>query len=341
MPEQNNIMLHGGNVWQGAGPAQWLDFSANLRPEGMPDWVRGILSSTISEAQYYPDTKQQAAVMGLAEYLGVSPACVLPFAGGLAAIDMVCRTARGRIIVEKITFGEYARRALACCLPVVVRKEDGRILPGDTLFLCNPNNPTGGAVQKSRALALYRSIHSARARMCVDEAFIDFCPALTLRHEATQQSDLIVIGSLTKTLCVPGIRLGYLIAAPETINTFKPLCVPWALNSLAVALARALPLHKEEIQRDTMRNTARREQLISSLVSLGAAVRPSQANFVLADFKRPMDQAVLNLQENGILVRTCASFGLKSSYLRFAVKTEEQNARLIAALKEALCAESV
>ena len=32
-------MKHGGNVWEGGQPDRWLDFSANLRPEGTPDWV--------------------------------------------------------------------------------------------------------------------------------------------------------------------------------------------------------------------------------------------------------------------------------------------------------------
>ena len=33
-------MMHGGNVWQGTSPREWLDFSANLRPEGPPEWVK-------------------------------------------------------------------------------------------------------------------------------------------------------------------------------------------------------------------------------------------------------------------------------------------------------------
>ena len=36
-------MKHGGNVWQGEMPSEWLDYSANLRPEGTPNWVREAL----------------------------------------------------------------------------------------------------------------------------------------------------------------------------------------------------------------------------------------------------------------------------------------------------------
>lgn len=340
MPKQSDIMLHGGNVWQSGSPAQWLDFSANLRPEGMPAWVRRTLEDSISEAQYYPDTAEKAAIAGFSAYLDVPPPCVLPFAGGIAAIDMVCRMAEGRVIADRVSFGEYARRAVAYGRPVVERDAADGFLPGDTMFLCNPNNPTGSAVTKNEALALYKKLHLSGARLCVDEAFIDFCPDLTLRHEAAQQSGLIVVGSMTKILCVPGVRLGYLVAEPETIRRIRPLCAPWGLNSFAVAIARALPKHREEIQTDALRNTALREQMISALRSLGAEVLPSHANFVLADFKRPMGGVIEKLKQRGILVRACASFGLKDSFIRFAIKTDTQNARLIAALQEALCAEN-
>lgn len=340
MPEQSNIMLHGGNVWQSGSPDEWLDFSANLRPEGMPEWIKDILLKSISEAQYYPDTAQQAAISGIAAYLDVPPQCVLPFAGGIAAIDMVCRTAKGRVIAEKVSFGEYARRAAAYGLPVTARSETAAFLPGDTVFLCNPNNPTGSVVSKEMALALYETLHSVGARLCVDEAFIDFCPALTLRHVAAIKKGLIIVGSMTKILCVPGVRLGYLVAEPETIRALRPLCAPWGLNSFAVAIARALPEHGKEIQADACRNTDRREKLAGALRALQANVLPSSANFLLADFGRPMAKAVEHLKKRGILVRECASFGLPGSYLRFAVKTDEQNARLIAALQEALCAEN-
>lgn len=340
MSEQDNMMLHGGNVWQGESPDIWLDFSANLRPEGMPGWVRRILADSISEAQYYPDTDEKAAIAGFAAYLDVPQECVLPFAGGIAAIDMVCRMAEGRVIADRVSFGEYARRAAAYGRPVIERNAAGSFLPGDTLFICNPNNPTGSTISPKEVLALHEGLRLAGARLCVDEAFIDFCPQLTVRHEAAQQSGLIVVGSMTKILCVPGVRLGYLVAEPETIRRIRPLRAPWGLNSFAVAIARALPKHREEIQTDALRNTARREQMISALRSLGAEVLPSHANFVLADFKRPMGGVIEKLKQRGILVRACASFGLKDSFIRCAVKTDTQNARLIAALQEALCAEN-
>ena len=45
-------MIHGGNVWQGDGPGGWLDYSANIRPEGAPEWVReALLAAGIDPAR--------------------------------------------------------------------------------------------------------------------------------------------------------------------------------------------------------------------------------------------------------------------------------------------------
>ena len=48
-------MSHGGNVWFSGAPDQWLDYSANIRPGGAPEWVRRALEEGMKNAAYYPD----------------------------------------------------------------------------------------------------------------------------------------------------------------------------------------------------------------------------------------------------------------------------------------------
>ena len=62
-------MIHGGTVWNTANPSDWLDFSANLRPEGPPDWVTETLRSTLDDIRFYPDPDMKRARRGLAGYL--------------------------------------------------------------------------------------------------------------------------------------------------------------------------------------------------------------------------------------------------------------------------------
>ena len=325
-------MKHGGNVWEDHRPAQWLDFSANLRPEGTPEWVMQILKDALKDTRYYPDRAMRAARKGLAEWLCVPESHVLPAAGGAAAIDLILSRRTGTVYTYPVTFGEYAERAGVYHRPC--KAWQGQCGQNDTVMLCNPNNPTGSCSSRSDLMTLFEKIRASGCELVVDEAFIDFCPEYTVRHEVRE--GLSVVGSLTKTLCIPGVRLGYICAAPEVIEQMQQRTLPWSLSTLANAVASELPKHCQEIRADLLRNTARREQLTALLEELQAEVWPSKSNFLLVDFKQDMTPVADWLKTQGILVRTCASFGLPPQFLRLAVKTENENAVLINALREGM-----
>lgn len=324
-------MRHGGNVWDEARPGDWLDYSANLRPEGTPEWVLETMSRAIVDTRYYPDRQMRAARAGLAAALGVEEARVLPTAGGAQAIDLALSLKPGRVLVQPPTFGEYAERARARGRAVA---ENGNARPGDTRVLCNPNNPTGEAVESARVLEEFRALREQGAELLVDEAFIDYCPSHSVRKFV--QPGLTVVGSLTKILCVPGVRLGYVCAAPETIRALEERMLTWSLNSFASAIAAELPLHVREIEKDAQATDARRAAFARALEAMGARVMPSHAPFLLADFGRDMTEVAKRLRARRILVRTCESFGLPPTYLRLAVKTEAENARFLEALRECI-----
>lgn len=201
-------------------------------------------------------------------------------------------------------------------------------------MLCNPNNPTGEAVEPERVLEEFRALREQGAELLVDEAFIDYCPSHSVRKFV--QPGLTVVGSLTKILCVPGVRLGYVCAAPETIRALEERMLTWSLNSFASAIAAELPLHVREIEKDAQATDARRAAFARALEAMGARVMPSHAPFLLADFGRDMTEVAKRLRARRILVRTCESFGLPPAYLRLAVKTEAENVRFLEALRECI-----
>ena len=326
------MMRHGGNVWEGGGPSGWLDFSANLRPEGPPEWVRRVLLRAVYDARWYPDRQMRAARAGLAAFLGVEPERVLPCAGGAEAIDLALSDGGGRVLVRRDTFGEYAERARVHGRQAVPPDTPPR--PGDTLVRCNPNNPTGEALDRGAMLDLLRTAERAGAELVADEAFIGFCPERSVCREAG--GSLTVVGSLTKTLCIPGVRLGYLAASPERAERLGRRKLPWSLSAAASAVAAELPEHAEEMRRDAETNAGRRERFAAALRGLGAGPLPSSANFLLVRFGRDMRPAAEALRRRGILVRTCESFGLGDEYWRLAVRTDEENGRLIGELRKCL-----
>lgn len=321
-------MRHGGNVWEDGRPEKWLDFSANLRPEGPPEWVTETMRAALADAGYYPDRHMRAARRGIAAYAGVPEACILPAAGGAQAIDLVLSDGAGRVCVQRPAFAEYAERARAHGREVCTDAKD--IRPGDTVVCCNPNNPTGAVMTREAVLAMTDQAYEQGAELMADEAFIDFCAENSVRRDVRE--GLTVVGSLTKTLCVPGVRLGYICASPERIARLEKRMLTWSLNVLANAVAAALPEHRDELRADLAANAKRRAEMTDALTALGVKVLPSAANFLLCDFGEDTTPLVISLKEQRILVRTCASFGLGGGWLRLAVRTEEENARLISAI---------
>ena len=326
-------MIHGGNVWENGAPERWLDFSANLRPEGPPEWAIKCMRRAVDMMRYYPDLSMTKARRGLAEYAGVDEKRILPTAGGAAAIDLALAVGSGRVLIDRPTFGEYEARAAAhgrACADA--SGEMCRV--GDTRVICNPNNPTGAVLSADEILRIKAEVNANGAKLLVDEAFIDYCPGNSVRSMA--DNGMMVAGSLTKILCVPGARLGYLCASPEIIDHLEKLALPWQLNATAVEIAAELPAHLDELRRYADINRGRRERMASALEGLGVKVCPSAANFLLCGFGRDMSGVAEELKRRGILVRTCASFGLGNDCLRLAVRSEEENLILIGELEKCL-----
>ena len=325
-------MNHGGNVWGSGNPSGWVDFSANLRPDGPPRWVQEALRDAQRNIRFYPDPDMKCAREGLSSFLGIPADCVLPVPGGIAAIDLALGLSSGCVYVQPPTFCEYAERARVHGRPC--ETWSGKCSRGDTLVICNPNNPTGSVLPRAELLSLLDTMSSGGGDMLVDEAFIEYCPEYSLR--GFLRPGLMIAGSLTKVLGTPGIRLGYICAVPEAVRTLRERMFPWPLDAFASEIAARLPDHAEEVHADCRLNAERRNAFAGQLRNLGAEVFPSESNFLLADFHRVMAGAAEQLKARGILVRTCASFGLPASFWRLAVKTEAENTRLVNELEEIL-----
>lgn len=343
--------MHGGNVWQGEKPGQWMDFSANLRPEGAPDWVIQAMQRGMENARYYPDPEMKRATAALAEYLGVDADCVCPTAGGISAIQMVNHLPVRETLLLTPCFGEYEQLAQSPVRKLsLIRNRHEIIMPNlpslqknSLIWLCNPMNPAGCAFSADAIAALLNQIEAQGAYLAVDEAFIKYCPEHSALHLIKKHDRLLIVGSMTKILGVPGVRIGYLCAQPKLLQSLKARQLTWELNCFAEAVICALPDHAEEIRADSARNANRRRALIDGLEKLGVFVYPSQSACVLVDFGRPAAPIAEKLYQKNILVRTCMNFDEINDgcHLRLAVRDEISNRRLIQALQEVLtCAEN-
>lgn len=325
-------VIHGGDVWREALPEDYLDFSANLNPEGPPQWVRAALALGLERARFYPDLSGAAARRGMAAHLGLPEDCVLVTAGGIEAASLAAQLPGQHGIVQP-TFQEYGRLCGEYHNIFREKLHGYTFLEGENVWLCNPNNPTGDVLKRNEMMELLGKAEKAGARLVVDEAFIEYCPENSVADLVMAHPGLVILGSLTKILAIPGIRLGYMAASPNVIEGFASHPLPWRLNSLADAVAAALPGHEADFEAIRLLNARRRAAFARALEALGVRVYPSDANFLLCDFGRDMRPEIDALRKRRILLRPCGMFpGLTHGHVRLCVRTEAENERLIEAL---------
>ena len=174
--------------------------------------------------------------------------------------------------------------------------------------------------------------------MVVDEAFMDFlAPSEQQSLVAVIQEypNLVILRSLTKFYSLPGLRLGYAIAHPERLRRWQNWRDPWPVNVLAAAAGVAV-LQDQEFQTKTWQWLAKaKTKLFQGLSSVpGLTPLEGAANFLLVETKQPSSllqkELLLNHQ---ILIRDCLSFPeLGDRYFRVAVKSQEDNQRLLEAI---------
>ncbi|MGX8706693.1 MAG: pyridoxal phosphate-dependent aminotransferase [bacterium] len=322
-------VTHGGNVWQGGAPGEYLDFSANLNPDGPPDWVREALNRGLDAARYYPDLQGRAARRGMAAHLGLPEECVLVTAGGIEAASLAAKLP-GLHVIAQPTFQEYGRLCGSFSSVARGKLHSHHFSENEILWICNPNNPTGDALNRAEILNILKEIENNGGRLVVDEAFIEYCPENSVADCVKSHPALVILGSLTKILAIPGIRLGYMAAHRDVTKALSANLLPWRLNSLADAVAAALPGHGDDFAHIRRLNDARRARFAEGLRTLGAKVCPSDANFLLCDFGRDMRPTIKALKRERILLRPCGMFpGLTHGHVRLCVRTDEENERLL------------
>jgi L-threonine-O-3-phosphate decarboxylase len=353
---------HGGNlVWAaslaGCSPSAILDFSASINPLGPPQSAITAITANLTTLCHYPDPEYRQLREALSQQHQLPIEWILAGNGSAELLTWACRELANLQATYLFTpaFADY-RRALrafdatvvACPLTAIknaalphfeLATPAFEALPSSCgLLLNNPHNPTGKLFTITEILPLLARF----SLIVIDEAFMDFLPApeqQSLIDAVPDYPNLVILRSLTKFYSLPGLRMGYAVAHPEQLKRWQQWRDPWSVNSLAAAATVAVLNDKAFQQRTWDWLTAARSQLstgldrITGLTSFSAA-----ANFLLVHCQTSVTQLQQHLlQQHQILIRDCLSFPeLGDHYFRVAVRTVEQNQRLLAALETAL-----
>ncbi|SFH86762.1 threonine-phosphate decarboxylase CobD [Modicisalibacter xianhensis] len=326
------------------------DFSANLNPLGPPAWLDARLPTLWQGIDRYPDPSYRAARQAIAEAEGLDIGQVLLTNGGAEAIFLAAALHAGRrAVIVQPTFAEYARACrhyglainelfLASDFSLDERRAGEAMREANVMFLCRPNNPSGTLVPRTQVARLLEAGRAHGTCLVVDEAFIDFVdePAESLVSLLAEHPHLVVLRSLTKLYAIPGLRLGYLLGSPETIARAAERQMPWSVNAPAAALVAPLLADGDFVTRTHAWLRQELERLTPTLTHLGFDVSPTRVNFyLLRDRYQPQatDALLRFLASAGILARHTHNFpGLDGRWLRLAVRSVDDNDRLLAAL---------
>ncbi len=348
---------HGGDVYHlartlGVQVADLLDFSANINPLGPPVGVIEAIQGALARLVHYPDPRCLELRRDLARYHGLSPEEVLVGNGSTELIYLVVRALNpARALIVAPAFSEYQKALeVAGVSPAfyLTSEAAGFTLDrwpeaggAELVFLANPASPSGAWLPPERLLPWLAAWDAAGTFVVLDETFVDFVEEASVKHHLRDFPRLMILRSFTKFFAIPGLRLGYLLAAPELVARLAAVQEPWSVNILAQAAGRAC-LQDREYMAQTRSLTAReRRYLFQGLQALpGVTPFPSAANYLLARLTLPGWTAPRlrhRLLARGIIIRDAGNFmGLDDRYFRVAVRRREDNDRLLAALADCL-----
>lgn len=341
--------IHGGDVYS---HRNCIDFSANCSPLGTPEGVKKAAADALDHIQDYPQVGYEPLRKALSVYEGVAPENIICGNGAAELIFTLCQAAKPKqAMMAAPTFAEYeaALKSVDCEIEYVYLKEKNNFALDDEfidqlhkgldiVFLCNPNNPTGILIDREFLFRVLRVCREMEILLVVDECFLDFVAnedQYTLKAQLSRYHNLFLLKAFTKRYAMAGLRLGYGITENRGLLNKMEACVqPWNLSVIAQAAGVAALKETEHVEKSRTVTLKELPYLKQELAELGFCVYPSEANYIFFSGPEGLAEAVVR---EGVLIRDCSNYtGLRDGYYRVAVRTHEENYKLVQALSAAL-----
>lgn len=337
--------IHGGDIYRNQVQ---LDFSVNTNPLGIPTSVKQALQEAIEASARYPDIHAEQLKETMARHLGVKKEGLLLGNGASELFLAICHAIQPKKVIIPVPsfYGyEYVANAVAAEVTYYETKMETAFQiqedfcsflteDVDLIFLTNPNNPTGKLWNEEMLQWVLDHCRKKKIIVVLDECFLDFTEqGKSMVYTKMSYPNLIIVRAFTKIYAIPGVRLGYLYCEEgELLHAIEQQLPEWNLSTFAQAAGSACVEEKTFVKESKQYVKIEREFLEQRLEKLGLQVLPSDANFLLIQSKIPWYERLL---KRGILIRDCSNFrGLKKGYYRIAVKTREENERLLKEMEE-------
>jgi histidinol-phosphate aminotransferase len=327
-----------------------IKINQNENPFDMPEAIKREVETRMRERAWsrYPDFVPTGLLERLAGFAGWRPDGVLAGNGSNELIQSLLMVTVGpgvKVVIAEPTFTLYRLQTRVLGGEVVSVLLDDRLQfdmkeieraavddGADVVILCSPNNPTGCRVELD---ALDRLCERFGGLVVLDEAYHEFArenaAPLLERH-----ANLVVLRTFSKAMAMGGLRVGYMLSAPEIAVEVNKAKLPYNLNVFSMAAAEAAIDHYEELLRPLVDLLVlERERVLAAVAEIeGLEPYPSHANFFVVRTKRLAPRELFErLVARGILVRDVSHYPMLSDALRISGGTPAENDALLDALR--------
>lgn len=316
--------------------------SSNENPYGPSPLALKAMTDAFSLAWRYPDEHTDLLIESLAKINGVNrdqillgdgsgeilKLCAAAFTGPLTAGNdrtvtlarptrggaLQFRPGRGKLIVADPTFEAILNHAninQAEVVKVPLTNSFGHDLPKmlaaaseGLIYICNPNNPTASITAKNEVRDFIAKA-PRQTTILVDEAYFHYADSTdyeTVIPLIKDHPNLIVARTFSKIYGMAGLRLGYCVAQPETIQRLRPHQTWDSVNVMALAAGIASLRDSDQVANGRRMNGQTKMFLSAELETMGYKHVPSQANFLMIDVKRPVRPMIQALGQRGVQV---------------------------------------
>ena len=335
--------LHGGDIYRHPGV---IDFSVNTNPLGTPESVKRAVQESVAKIEHYPDVRCETLRKAISRFEQVNMEEILC---GIGAAELFFAAVQAvwpqKALVIAPSFSEYEEALRSVGAEVeyyyLCEEDNFQIREDyvdklseeiDMIFLCNPNNPTGQTIDRDMLIKILDRCKKQNIVVILDECFLEFLDEPN-RYEMSdlrgEYPNLLIIKAFTKIFSMPGLRLGYAISSNQDILEE----MSWKLQQWNVSVpaqmagVAALEKPKEYIRQTREYVSGQREYMRNIMKMMGYVVFASKANYLFFKGRPGLEKEAL---EAGFLIRDCQNYeGLSEGFYRIAVRTKEENERLI------------
>ncbi|MCP4161911.1 MAG: pyridoxal phosphate-dependent class II aminotransferase [Deltaproteobacteria bacterium] len=354
------IKGHGGNVHDlalrlGCEISDITDMSSNLNPLGPPAGLNEHLKRNLDKILALPEVDAGNICDKFAKKYDLDRERIIAGNGTTQLIYLIPRALESkRSLIVAPTYSDYAD---SCKMNgtdfeyYYLKEEDKfnlnmedlkRSLDGfDTIYICNPNNPTGSLIPTETLVDICNSYPDKY--FIIDESYLPFVDNLkNISIKSYKLKNVIVLNSMSKIYRIPGLRIGFLIADEKVIEKFNNFLLPWSVNGLAYCAVEFLI---DSNDTDGFEESSRIffKEEISLFLDQFKDIEdfeffPASTYFIIARTKRFIaDELCEYLKKQKILIRDCSNFkGLSENFVRFSLKKRDTNLELCTHIKNFL-----